>query len=202
MDNSSKTILHLCADIGSDTWPYRDAGYNVILVGKDIGVENYTPPKNVYGIIANPPCTNFSYAKTTGNPRDMREGMRLVKHCLRIIWECQYDLDKPLGKKTKLKFWALENPYGLLRFFLGIPALEYSPWEYGDNYKKKTNLWGNFNIPKKEIGAYKTDSHKLPKWDHRPNADISPKHIGRYDRKTRRSIVSEKFAEAFFRVNQ
>jgi hypothetical protein len=54
----NKTILHLCADIGSDSQPYRDAGYNVILVGSDIGVENYHPPKDVYGIIANPPCTN------------------------------------------------------------------------------------------------------------------------------------------------
>src|SRR3990167_2351229 len=86
-----KTILHLCADIGSDSQPYQDAGYNVILVGSKIGVENYHPPENVYGIIANPPCTHFSIARTTAKaPRDLREGMRLVKECLRIIWECQH----------------------------------------------------------------------------------------------------------------
>lgn len=45
-----KKILQLCADTGSDTKPYRDAGYEVILIGKDIGVENYHPPKDVYGI--------------------------------------------------------------------------------------------------------------------------------------------------------
>ena len=27
--NKEKTILHLCADLGSDSKPYRDAGYNV-----------------------------------------------------------------------------------------------------------------------------------------------------------------------------
>lgn len=43
MSNSDKTILHLCADIGSDSKPYRDAGYNVICIGRDIGVENYNP---------------------------------------------------------------------------------------------------------------------------------------------------------------
>jgi hypothetical protein len=38
-----KTILHLCADLGSDSRPYQLAnGYKVILIGKDIGVENYS----------------------------------------------------------------------------------------------------------------------------------------------------------------
>ena len=54
-----KTILHLCADTGSDSKIWKDNGYNVILVGSDIGVENYHPPKDVYGIIANPVCTGF-----------------------------------------------------------------------------------------------------------------------------------------------
>jgi len=38
-----KKILHLCADTGSDSMPYKLAGYEVILIGSDIGVENYTP---------------------------------------------------------------------------------------------------------------------------------------------------------------
>jgi len=37
--NKDKIILHLCADIGSDSKQYKDAGYKVILVGKEIGVE-------------------------------------------------------------------------------------------------------------------------------------------------------------------
>ena len=50
-----KIILHLCADTGSDSYVWKQNGYQVIKIGSDIGVENYTPPKNVYGIIANPP---------------------------------------------------------------------------------------------------------------------------------------------------
>jgi hypothetical protein len=84
----SKTILHLCADTGSDTKPYKDAGYEVVLVGKDIGVENYHPPKDVYGIIANPVCLEFSTARSTGKARNPDEGMFLVKECQRIISEC------------------------------------------------------------------------------------------------------------------
>lgn len=46
-----KIILHLCADTGSDSYPYsQDSEYEVIRIGSDIGVENYHPPKNVYGV--------------------------------------------------------------------------------------------------------------------------------------------------------
>jgi len=56
-----KIILHLCADLGSDSRYYQlDNNYEVILIGEKIRVENYTPPKNVYGVIANPVCTEFS----------------------------------------------------------------------------------------------------------------------------------------------
>jgi len=135
--NNQKIILHLCAKEGSDTLPYREAGYDVRIVGEDIGVENYYPPENVYGIIANPPCTHFSTARTTAKtPRDLREGMRLVEECLRIIWECQY---KIIGtqRKSPLKFWALENPgTGMLKNFLGNPVFQYAQHEYGGGLRK------------------------------------------------------------------
>ena len=86
--NKDKIILHLCADTGSDTKPFRDAGYTVICVGKDIGVENYHPPKEgVYGIIANPVCLEFSTARSDGKARNPEEGMFLVRECQRIIEE-------------------------------------------------------------------------------------------------------------------
>lgn len=111
-----KIILHLCADTGSDSKPYKDNGYAVILIGRDIGVENYHPPKNVYGIFANPPCTNFSSVRTSAKiPRNEKEGMRLVKECQRIIVECE-----------NLKFWVIENPAtGLLKKYLGLPQFTY-----------------------------------------------------------------------------
>ena len=40
-----KIILHLCADLGSDSKYYQmDDNYEVIMVGKEIGVENFNPP--------------------------------------------------------------------------------------------------------------------------------------------------------------
>lgn len=197
--NKNKIILHLCADMGTDSRPYQEAGYDVRLIGSSIGIQNYHPPENVYGIIANPPCTQFSFAKSTGKPRDMQEGMKLVAECLRIIWESQYKLKTDYAKITSLKFWVLENPKGLLQRFLGIPVFEYHPWEFGSNYKKATDLWGNFVIPKKiytkcedvmteeEIARCKTNSRKLPTHEKKDN---------------RRSICCPNFAEAFFKANR
>lgn len=39
-----KIILHLCAKHGSDSIPYKEAGYDVRIIGEEIGVENYNPP--------------------------------------------------------------------------------------------------------------------------------------------------------------
>jgi len=209
---SSKTILHLCADIGSDSQPYREAGYNVICIGHKIGVENYHPPEDVYGIIANPPCTEFSFAKSNAKyPRDMRKGMNLVYHCLRIIWEAQYNLPTPLAKRTTLSFWCLENPFGLLRRFIGEPKLIYSPHEYGDFYQKKTCLWGFFKEPKKNpskeyskdyIHTIGSSGRHLKKFDHLLTKEIHPEYYGKLTRQERRSVCSAKFAQAFFKANQ
>lgn len=134
-----KTILHLCADIGSDSYYYdQDENYNVIKIGSDIGVENYNPPKNVYGVIANPVCTEFTVMKGYDKFGDHDKGMLLVNHCLRIIDACNP------------KFWVIENPAtGRLRNYLGEPNYAYQPWHYGSPWTKKTALWGNFNCPTK-----------------------------------------------------
>lgn len=204
-----KKILHLCADIGSDSKPYRDAGYEVICIGKEIGVENYHPPKDVYGIIANPPCTHFSIARTCAKtPRDLREGMRLVKECLRIIWECNYDL--PEGKLTcPLKFWVIENPStGLLKNFLGNPTFSYCPSEYGAPFTKRTALWGKFNLPKKPFFLMNPLVHASLASGKSGNALTSIlKYKGTAKEKREqqmhdRSKVYEPFAQAFFEVNQ
>jgi hypothetical protein len=99
--------------------------------------------KDIYGILAAPVCTMFSFARTTAKiPRDLRQGMILVIACLNIVWECRYN--------HKLAFWALENPRGYLRQFLGKPVFTFDPCDFGDPYTKKTDLWGYFNIPKKK----------------------------------------------------
>ena len=150
-----KTILHLCADTGSDSKVWEDEGYNVIKIGSDIGVENYHPPEGVYGIIANPPCTEFSTARKGGQARNTEKGFELVKECLRIIEE------------ANPTFWVIENPArGVLKNYLGEPRFKYQPYQFGSPWSKHTALWGNFNIPKV----------KYPKWSDVPE-DIKIKGL-------------------------
>lgn len=202
--NSDKTILHLCADVGSDSFPYRDNGYNVICIGKDVGVENYHPPENVYGIIANPPCTHFSIARTKAKiPRDLEEGMRLVKECLRIIWECQYKT--PLNnRKGLLKFWVIENPAtGMLKNFLGKPTYKYSPDEFGANFTKRTALWGEFNPPIRPFMKYgKLQGNNSVK-DRMPITKYKGTFEERREQQMHdRSMCYQGFAEAFYEANK
>lgn len=129
-----KIILHLCADIGSDSYFYQqDDNYEVRLIGESIGVENYNTKEEIYGIIANPVCTEFSTAKGFHKENNLEKGMFLVNHCLRIIYE------------SKPKFWVLENPYnGRLKDILGKPKAVYQPWQFGDPWTKKNCIVGKF----------------------------------------------------------
>lgn len=199
--NSEKIILHLCASkFGSDTRDYRDAGYDVRLITKEVGVENYHPPKGVYGIIANPPCTMFSIARSRAKtPRDLREGMRLVRECLRIIWEASYDLPNPNQRHTELKFWVIENPYtGMLKEFLGKPAFTYSPEQFGADWTKKTALWGKFNEPfkpplfEKKLVARSVKDLFSPMTHNRNWQELTDE----------RSIAAPEFTKAFFEANR
>lgn len=200
-----KTILHLCADIGSDSYQYKKAGYNVILVGSDIGVENFRPPSDVHGIIANPVCSEFSVIKRNFH-QDPKKGMILVDACREIINYC------------KPKWWVMENPAtGSLKKYIGEPKFKYHPWQYGSPWTKYTGLWGDFIIPPKLY----SDWNQVPK-NHllymrpgrkKPNFAFLHKSaiydipefkpfIGLVkDDSGFRSLCSQKFAEQFIKYN-
>ncbi len=202
-----KIILQLCADTGSDTKPYQDSEeYEVILVGSKIGVENYHPPQGVYGIIANPVCTEFSTARSDGRARNPEEGLKLVRECQRIIEEA-----------GNVAFWVIENPAtGVLKDYLGKPQLTYQPWEYGSPWAKKTALWGKFNIPPKPFKKWE-DVPKIPELYTRPtrgkpslafNHKSHKRFIREFDcfevdsDMEFRSLCSQKFAQAFYEANR
>jgi len=180
-----KIILDLCGGTGAWSNPYKDAGYDVRLVTlPDNDVRLFKPPNNVYGILAAPPCTVFSLAGNWVKRTDaeMIEALSIVDACIRIIY------------KSKPKFWALENPVGKLKRYLGEPVLRFHPCDYGDAYFKRTCLWGNFKVPKKNpIECPKIPYSKTP--------------IGRLGGKSERtkmlrSITPQGFAKAFYEVNK
>ena len=206
----SKIILHLCADTGSDSFPYaEDPDYEVILVGSDIGVENYHVDRPIHGIFANPVCTEFSTARSNGKARNPEEGMFLVKECQRIIEEA-----KSYGE---LKFWVIENPAkGVLKEYLGKPRFQYEPWWFGSPWTKKTALWGEFNTPDRVYTDWE-DVPKLSGLYQRPGRgkpSLAFMHKSHYFKIPEfwllpepesdmefRSLCSQKFAKAFKKVN-
>jgi hypothetical protein len=154
---SDRTILDLCSGTGGWSQPYADAGYHVVRVewkdGADVRLwpsarsESPRLPREledinewigrVHGILAAPVCTVFSGAGAK-HPRtddDIREGLALVDACFRL---CHV---------LRPQWWALENPVGKLRKWLGPPAWAFDPCDFGDPYTKRTLLWGTFNRP-------------------------------------------------------
>lgn len=212
-----KIILDLCGGTGSWSKPYKEAGYDVRVITLpkyDIGSTVLTSGnimfreneytygstmifniKDIYGILSAPPCTMFSIVRTTPKkPRNFDEGMKTVKDCLSVIWQCR--------TYGKLKFWAMENPRGYLQQFIGRPYFEFDPTEFGDKHNKKTQLWGYFNKPVKTHQYKKTKSmavsndyfQELPKdYVRDPNMRLDA---------IKRSITPQGFALAFYKANK
>lgn len=136
------TILSLCDYSGNWSQPYRDAGYEVVQVdiqhGQDVRmlrkIDGY-----VHGILCAPPCTHFSRAGAHlwagKGEAAILEGLAVVDACLRAV---------AIYRPT---WWALENPIGRLKDYLGEPAWKFDPCDFGDAFTKRTWLWGNFTPP-------------------------------------------------------
>jgi len=199
----NKIILDLCGGTGAWSKPYAEAGYDVRNITlPDYDVRTYEPPDNVYGILAAPPCTIFSLAGNKYRYQEKQDlayldklipALILVNACLNIV------------KKSKPKFWCLENPAGTLTIFLGKPMMYFNPCDYGDPYTKKTALWGNFIPPLPLIiGADKSVTPEFVTLN--SGKRMSPMHYKAFKlppekRAEIRSITPTGFAKAFFEAN-
>lgn len=184
-----KLILSLCDY--TENWPkfYKDAGYEIVAVDLKKGMDVRTLEhlnKPVYGILAAPPCTAFAgsgaqYWSAKDASGETLEALALMDACLRAV-----AIYKPV-------FWALENPVGRLRRYLGPPKLIFNPCDYGDSYTKKTCLWGEFNIPaKRPVEPIRVCSQ----------GSWLQKLGGKSERtKELRSMTPLGFAKAFFEAN-
>lgn len=170
-------ILDLCGGSGAWSRPYREAGYTVELVTLPIhDVRTFRVKRPAWGVLAAPPCTEFSMAlnrHAAYRPRDLGAGMEAVNACMRIILQAQPE------------WWALENPWGHLSTILGPPRWLYEPWQFGDPWTKRTVLWGRFAIPPVE----RKTRGRLP--------DVTQLHRNPHAR----AETPPGFARAFFKVN-
>ncbi len=187
MTNSNKIILDLCGGTGSWSAPYKEAGYTVKIIDplvtgyNDVRVFAFSQfEKGVHGVLAAPPCTEFSSSGARWwfdkGPEALTNALSVVDACLRII-----TFSNPV-------WWVLENPVGRLRTYLGPAKFIFDPYDFGDPYTKKTLLWGKFNNPKKSP-VYPSEGSKLHK--------LPPSK----DRAKIRSMTPPGFAKAFFEAN-
>jgi len=188
-----RLILSLCDFSGTWSRPYLEAGYDVVRTdikhGRDVRLLKL-PEKPVYGILAAPPCTCFAASgnRWTRTEQEMLDALSVVDACLR------------LATVTDPVFWALENPVGKLKQYLGEPKHYFNPCDYGDAYTKRTCLWGKFNAPRPEntvtpvvppAGGHSIDMYN----------SLTGRNPG-YSRAMKRSVTPEGFARAFFRANR
>ena len=222
-------VLSLCSGSGSWEKPYVDSGeYNVIPItfpqydvrlfpsmpsqeprgnGEWIDIERYKG--KVVGILAAPDCTYFSISGNAHKRSDQNiiDGIGVVDACFRIAYA------------LKPTWFALENPIGKLKKFLGEPTFKFNPYEFGDMYSKKTYLWGWFNNPK-TIPYNKEDINMFEGSPLLEGKEITEPMSGLYyknkiakgeftapsgtdlTRKYYRSITPQGFANAFFEANR
>jgi len=90
-------------------------------------------------VLASPPCTQFSFAASSlnrfidGEPQteDARDAVGLAYHTLGLIRGLSPD------------YWFMENPRGWLRQVIGHPETFVTYCQYGTDYQKPTDLWGD-----------------------------------------------------------
>jgi hypothetical protein len=213
MNNSDKIILDLCGGTGAWSKPYKDAWYDVRLVTlPENDVLTYDPPDNVYGILAAPPCTEFSPMNRNKYKKGERffdfdrhkDGVNtdILNACLRIIERCN-----PV-------FYAIENPCGLMRKYIGRPTLSFQPYQYGDAWTKKTDIWGRFIVPEPQytwescpkLNLYIRPKRKRPSiaFLHK-SAKVKIPQFAAFDVSSDaafRAITPPGFASAFFLANR
>lgn len=182
-----RRILDLCSGSGAWGAPYHAAGYEVIRVtlpARD--VRTWIPPKNVWGVLAAPPCEAFSLAANghRSHRRDFVSGLETLAGCLRIIALC------------RPRWWALENPAGYLSRFMGTARDVWEPCDFGDPWTKRTALWGDFVLPKR--GPFVKPRGAGPPCE---LCDPRKRKTMRCNSAAHRAVTPPGFARAFFEAN-
>ena len=178
-----RVILDLCSGSGAWSAPYADVGYRVTRVDLPTDVRTWKAPRNVWGILAAPPCDQFSLARNgeRSGPRRILEALSVVHACLAVV-----ALTRPV-------WWALENPVGLLSKYLGTPRDVWQPHEFGDPWTKRTAVWGDYVVPAR-------GPHVKPVAGGGPLCPCNGK-VRVCWRPSHRAVTPSGFARAFFEAN-
>lgn len=163
------------------TWDYKNAGL-----------------KNVVGILAAVPCTDFSVAGAQYWGEKDKDGRteKSIALCRRTLEIVEY---------FNPKFWVIENPVGRIEKCVpelrGKCLLEFQPYEFGDGYTKRTRLWGHFN-PMLFRNFVKPVKQKMTKTGSGACSTYSIELFYGKKGKAIRDITPPGFAKAFFEAQK
>ena len=200
--NAHRIVLSLFDLTGSWSKPWEEAGYQVfrfdIQDDPEVGdINNFSSEffgdwfgdfegQDIYAILAACPCTDFASSGARHFAAKDKDGrtvasVNLVHQTLRTI------------EYFKPSIWALENPVGRIEKLGGLPPwrLSFDPNDLGDNYTKKTLIWGNFNSDLPIAPVEPTEGSKM----HRLYGGKS------LATKNARSATPEGFSYGFFAAN-
>jgi hypothetical protein len=200
-------VVSLCDLTGNMVMPWAEAGYRCLcldiahsirrerrvkmgsgsIVYRWSNVRSITPaelPTDPLVIFAFPPCTNLAVSGARDfqkkGIRGLIDGLELVESCRQL---CEWS-----GAP-----WMLENPVSRLSSCWRKPDHLFQPWQFGDNYSKKTCIWsgGGFVMPPPAIDEKPQDCEERI-WL------MSPGH----NRAALRSETPQGFANAVFEANK
>jgi hypothetical protein len=208
------TILSLCDFTGNFVKPWVEAGYAAVLVDPQHAidherdgmtclartVEEAMPDiaRLVHGgdlafVAAFPPCTDLAVSGAKHFQRKAKESKAMFQARAAIVAEqC-----RTIGALSGVPY-MVENPVSVLSSLWGKPdhlfdPLDFTGYEPGDNYHKRTCLWtgGGFVMPElcpdETLGPADDRIHKAPPGPDRANF---------------RSATPMGFARAVFEANQ
>lgn len=201
------TILSLFDLTGTWCEPYKQAGYNVIQIDLQLGIDimdwdykNEVNKGDVYGILNASPCDDFALSgarwfKDKDQDGRTEHSIKIAKKGMEII------------EYYNPEFWVLENP--MTRIHKVIPEIgelkyKFNPCDFAgylpehkqdeERYNKMTWLFGKFKEPvKKRIEPLQKES---PVWT---NPNGYP--YGSVELKNWRSKTPKGFSQAFFNSN-
>ena len=193
--NSDKVIVSLFDESGIWSAPYVHAGYTVIQLDIQNGVDILELDPEMFfdsgidkidGLLAACPCTHFAnsgarWFKDKDESGITQEAIDLVHQTMGIV-----EFFEP-------EIWCIENPMGRIRNLTGIPpaTMFFEPHHFGDPYTKKTQLFGEFNTDLPMCNVFPEEGSRI----HKLRGDVP-------EQKKLRSETPEGFAYAFYMANQ
>ncbi|MER2134169.1 MAG: hypothetical protein ABS910_05750 [Arthrobacter sp.] len=190
-----KTVISLCDLTGNMTAPWVEAGYNAFLVDPQHGttrtedrvtkfagtIEDAMPAigeliraGDVAMVFGFPPCTDMAVSGARWFKDKYAKDKLFQAKAVMVAEQC-----RTIGRLSGAP-WFVENPVSVLSSAFGKPQhtfhpADYTAYEAGDNYTKKTCLWtgGEFIMPQPAkdpaLGAPDNRIHAAPPGPERAN---------------------------------